>query len=155
MKTQTSGQADGPTGILVENWPIYPRSKLGTQLGPRKQPFGFVWFSYKRTHRRTTAGPMGRPQLQGLGPGKDPVDRTTLRPPMDAGDGQVPVNLVQKRRCQLKPRGYLCCCCAPKSSIHMGVGSLSGGAKDCISQAKRLAERMRGFCLVVVLDGAQ
>jgi hypothetical protein len=26
---------------------------------------------------------------------------------MDAGDGQVPVNLVQKRRCQLKYRGYL------------------------------------------------
>jgi hypothetical protein len=49
---------------------------------------------------------MGHPQLQGLAPGKDPVGRTTLRPPMDAGDGQVPVNLVQKRRCQLKSRGY-------------------------------------------------
>jgi hypothetical protein len=53
---------------------------LGLQLGPQKQPFGFVWFGYKRTHRRTTAGPMGHPQLQGLAPGKDQVDRTTLGP---------------------------------------------------------------------------
>ena len=40
------------------------------------------------------------------------------------------------------------------------VFGLSGEAKDCISQAKRMAERMtatgkeRSFCLVV-LDGAQ
>jgi hypothetical protein len=105
MKTQSSGQADGPTGILVEIWPVYPRSKLGTQLGPRKQPLGFVWFSYKRTHRRTTAGPMGRPQLQGLAPGKDQVDRTTLGPPTNADDGQVRVNLVQTGWCELKSRG--------------------------------------------------
>jgi hypothetical protein len=84
---------------------VGPRSKLGLQLGPRKQPFGFVWVSYKRTHRRTTAGPRGHPRLEGLALGKDPVGRTTLRPPMDAGDGQMPVNLVQKRRCQLKSRG--------------------------------------------------
>jgi hypothetical protein len=32
-------------------------------------------------------------------------------------------------------------CCAPKGSIHLGVGDLSGEAKDCISQAKRMAER--------------
>jgi hypothetical protein len=51
--------------------------------------------------------PWGAPsQLQGLAPGKDPVGRTALRPPMDAGGGQVPVNLVQTRRCQLKSRGY-------------------------------------------------
>jgi hypothetical protein len=86
MKAQSSGQADGPTGILVENWPIYPRSKLGLHLGPQTQPFGFVWFSYKRTHRRTTVGPMGYPQLQALAPGKDPVGRTTLKPPMGADE---------------------------------------------------------------------
>ena len=51
-------------------------------------------------------------------------------------------------------------CCAPKGSIHLGVDDFSGEAKDCISQAKRMAERMtatgkeRSFYLVV-LDGAQ
>jgi hypothetical protein len=107
MKAQSSGQADGPTGILAEDCPIYPRPKLGLQLGPRKQAFGFVWFSYKQhTHRRTTAGPMGRPQLQGLAPGKDQVDKTTLGPPTNAGGGGVRVNLVQTGWCELKPRGY-------------------------------------------------
>ena len=38
---------------------------------------------------------MGHPQLQGLAPGKDQVDRTTLGPPTNAGGGQVRVNLVQ------------------------------------------------------------
>jgi hypothetical protein len=51
-------------------------------------------------------------------------------------------------------------CCAPKGSIHLGVDDLSGEVKDCISQAKRMAERMtatgkeRSFYLGV-LDGAQ
>ena len=51
-------------------------------------------------------------------------------------------------------------CCTPKGSIHLGVDDFSGEARDCISQAKRMAERMtatgkeRSFCLVI-LDGAQ
>jgi hypothetical protein len=70
-----------------------PGSLPKTGLYPR--PFGFVWFSYKRTHRRTTAGPMGHPHMQGLASGKDQVHRTTLGPPTNAGGGGVRVNLVQ------------------------------------------------------------
>jgi hypothetical protein len=108
MKTQSSGQADGPTGILVENWPLCPRSELGLQLGPRKQPFGFVWFSYNAPTGAPPRAPWGTPSCRDLpqAPGKDQVDRTTLGPPTNAGGGGVRVNLVQTGWCELKSRGY-------------------------------------------------
>jgi hypothetical protein len=49
---------------------------------------------------------MGHPQLQGLAPGKDQVNKTTLGPPTNAGGGGVRVNLVQTGWCELKSRGY-------------------------------------------------
>jgi len=50
-------------------------------------------------------------------------------------------------------------CVAPKGSIHLGVDNLSGEAKDCISQAKRMVERMKATgkaksFYLAVLDGA-
>jgi hypothetical protein len=47
----------------------------------------------------------------------------------------------------------------PKGLIHLGVDDLSGENKDCISQAKRMAERMKATgkekCFfLAVLDGA-
>jgi hypothetical protein len=50
-------------------------------------------------------------------------------------------------------------CCTPKGSIHLGVDDFSGEARDCISQAKRMAERMtatgkeRGFSALLFWTG--